>query len=160
MSVAFRRESDEEHLEPKFEIPIPVGPNLVTANGRALIAAQVDRFERMVAEAGPVVEKTDAAEALAKVKRDLRYWRTRLATAQFSPPPPEGRVGFGSRVRLSLNGVERTIDIVGGDEADPAAGRLAFTAPLARAVMGLGEGDLADFAGKPDAIEVLGVKFI
>ena len=33
MSVAFRRESDEEHKEPKFEIPIPVGPNLVTAAG-------------------------------------------------------------------------------------------------------------------------------
>ena len=36
MSVAFRRESDEEHLEPKFEIPIPVGPNLVTARGARL----------------------------------------------------------------------------------------------------------------------------
>ena len=30
MSVAFRRESDEEHLEPKFELPIPPGPNYVT----------------------------------------------------------------------------------------------------------------------------------
>ena len=27
MSVAFRRESDEEHKEPKFEIPLPSGPN-------------------------------------------------------------------------------------------------------------------------------------
>ena len=27
MSVAFRRESDEEHLEPIFEIPLPPGPN-------------------------------------------------------------------------------------------------------------------------------------
>ena len=33
MSVAFRRESDEEHKEPRFEIPIPVGPNLVTPAG-------------------------------------------------------------------------------------------------------------------------------
>ncbi|AYJ86820.1 nucleoside-diphosphate kinase [Sphingomonas paeninsulae] len=159
MSVAFRRESDEEHLEPKFEVPIPPGPNLVTVNGRALIAAQVEAFERAVAEAGPVIEKTDEAEALMRVKRDLRYWRARLATAQLSPPPPEGNVGFGSRVRLRLNGAERTIDIVGGDEADPANGRLAFTAPLARALMGLGEGDFADFAGKVDAIEVLAVHF-
>jgi len=30
MSVAFRRESDEEHLEPKFELPVPPGPNFVT----------------------------------------------------------------------------------------------------------------------------------
>ena len=26
MSVAFRRDSDEEHREPKFEIPLPAGP--------------------------------------------------------------------------------------------------------------------------------------
>ena len=40
MSVAFRRDSDEEHLEPKFELPVPVGPNLVTARGLALIELQ------------------------------------------------------------------------------------------------------------------------
>ena len=39
MSVAFCRESDEEHLEPKFELPIPPGPNLVTPRGLALIEA-------------------------------------------------------------------------------------------------------------------------
>ena len=43
MSVAFRRESDEEHLEPKFEIPIPPGPNLVTARGLALILDETYR---------------------------------------------------------------------------------------------------------------------
>ncbi len=36
MSVAFRRETDDEHLEPKFEIPIPPGPNRVTAQGPAM----------------------------------------------------------------------------------------------------------------------------
>ena len=40
MSVAFRRESDEEHKEPKFELPLPPGPNLVTARGLALIEAK------------------------------------------------------------------------------------------------------------------------
>ena len=37
MSVAFRRESDEEHKEPRFELPIPPGPNLVTAAGLATV---------------------------------------------------------------------------------------------------------------------------
>ena len=41
MSVAFRRESDEEHKEPKFELPLPPGPNLVTPRGLALIEAKV-----------------------------------------------------------------------------------------------------------------------
>ena len=46
MSVAFRREGDEEHLEPKFEIPIPPGPNLVTSRGLALIGARVAELLR------------------------------------------------------------------------------------------------------------------
>lgn len=150
MSVAFRRDSDEEHLEPKFELPIPVGPNLVTARGLALIEARVAELEALVASG---LEETPLAEA----KRDLRYWRTRLATAQLAPPPPEDEVAFGSRVRFRHNGAERSIDLVGDDEAEPAAGRIAFSAPLARALMGALAGEFVDFAGKEEAVEVLEV---
>ena len=45
MSVAFRRDSDEEHLEPKFELPIPLGPNLVTARGLELLETKVAELE-------------------------------------------------------------------------------------------------------------------
>ena len=48
MSVAFRRESDEEHLEPKFEIPIPPGPNLVTVRGLEQIRAKVTTLEALI----------------------------------------------------------------------------------------------------------------
>ena len=150
MSVAFRRESDEEHKEPKFEIPIPVGPNLVTGRGRTLIAARVAEIEAELG-AGPAEARAEA------LKRDLRYWRTRMATAEEAPPVPEGEAGFGTRVRFRLNGAEREIEIVGDDEADPAAGRIAFSAPLARALIGGGAGDFADFAGKADAIEIIDV---
>jgi transcription elongation GreA/GreB family factor len=148
VSVAFRRESDEEHKEPKFEIPIPVGPNLVTANGLALIEARVAELEAFVAG--------EPAEAeLEPAKRDLRYWRTRLATARLAPPPPADEVAFGSRVAFRQDGALRQIDIVGDDEADPAAGRIAFSAPLARALIGAGAGDRVDFAGRPEALEVV-----
>lgn len=50
------------------------------------------------------------------------------------------------------------IEIVGGDEADPAAGRLAFHAPLARAVIGAGAGDGVDFGGRAEAVEMLAVE--
>ena len=150
MSVAFRRESDEEHKEPRFELPIPVGPNLVTASGLAQIQARVEDLE---AEVNAAPEEPRLAEA----KRDLRYWRTRLATAQLAPPPPEGEVAFGSRVTFRYRGTTRSIDIVGDDEADPAAGRLSFSAPLARAMIGAAAGDLMDFGGEEEAVEVLGV---
>ena len=148
MSVAFRRDSDEEHREPRFELPIPAGPNLVTPHGLAQIESRVAELEAGLSGVG------DEAE-LAVAKRDLRYWRTRLATAQLQPPPHEDRVGFGSRVGFRLNGAHRTIEIVGDDEADPACGRIAFSAPLARALIGSNVGDIVDFGGKADAIEIV-----
>ena len=150
MSVAFRRESDEEHKEPRFELPIPPGPNLVTAAGLRLAESRVAELEAQVAA------ETDEL-ALAEAQRSLRYWRTRLATAELAPPPPADEAAFGSRVSFRLNGQDRTVDIVGDDEADPAAGKLAFSAPLARALIGAGPGDFSDFNGEADAIEIVSV---
>ena len=73
MSVAFRRESDEEHKEPRFELPIPAGPNLVTARGLSLIRTRVADLEATTGG-------DDAA--VADRKRTLTSWRTRLATAR------------------------------------------------------------------------------
>jgi transcription elongation GreA/GreB family factor len=150
VSVAFRRDSDEEHKEPRFELPIPVGPNLVTGRGLALIRARVAGLEASIAAGLGELE-------LEEAKRALRYWLTRQATAEPAPPPPEGEAGFGSRVRFRQGGVLRTIDIVGDDEAEPAAGRISFSAPLARALIGSGVGDLVDFAGRPEALEIVEV---
>ncbi|PSJ36699.1 GreA/GreB family elongation factor [Allosphingosinicella deserti] len=150
MSVAFRRESDEEHKEPRFELPLPPGPNLVTARGLAQIEAHV--AEREAAVQQPLDDDT-----LAIAQRELRYWRTRLATAQLAPPPPADQAAFGSRVTFTLNGQRKSVDIVGDDEADPHAGLISFSAPLARALIGAGVGDVADFGGKADAIEILAV---
>ena len=150
MSVAFRRESDEEHKEPRFELPIPPGPNLVTAAG-------LKQAETKVAELKLEVAREADEGRLAELQRTLRYWNTRLATAELAPPPPEGEAAFGSRVTFRLNGQLRTIQIVGDDEADPANGKIAFSAPLARALIGAGPGDYSDFAGKADAIEIVSV---
>jgi transcription elongation GreA/GreB family factor len=151
VSVAFRRESDEEHLEPSFAIPIPPGRNLVTAAGREAIAARVAELEALP----PPVDDEKARKALL---RDVTYWRQRLATAEIMPVPSGETVEFGCRVRLRLKGKEREIVLVGSDEADPAQGKLAYTAPLARAVMGAAAGDLVDFNGEDAVIEVLAVE--
>jgi transcription elongation GreA/GreB family factor len=150
VSVAFRRDCDEEHLEPRFELPIPAGPNLVTQRGLKQIEAHVARCEARVAAEADEMQLNDA-------KRDLRYWRKRLITAEIAPTPPPDQVAFGSRVTFEMNGAVRVINIVGCDEADPANGYIAFSAPLPRALMGTGAGDIAEFAGKHDAIEVIEV---
>lgn len=151
MSVAFRRESDEEHLEPKFERPIPPGPNLVTKRGLASIDDRIAELEIM---------RTQPADEtrLAEMARDLRYWRARKASARLTPPSTGDEAGFGSRISYRQNsGPIQSIDIVGQDEADPTNGRIAFSAPLARAFIDAGVGDRVDFAGKADAIEILAV---
>ena len=153
VSVAFRRESDEEHKEPRFEIPVPAGPNPVTARGLALILGRVEELEALVSS-----EKDETR--LEEAKRDLRYWHKRQATAVVAPPPPEDEAALGSRVGFRMGGQMRTIDIVGDDEADPAGGRIAFSAPLARALIGAGAGDMADFGGRADAIEIVSVAAI
>lgn len=151
MSVAFRRDGDEEHLEPKFERPLPPGPNYVTARGLALIESEVAALERAL----PAI--TEEA-TLAAAKRDLRYWRQRLATAEVRDAPSGQTVEFGCRVEFLLNGQPRTVELVGHDEADAGAGRIAFTAPLGRALLGAEVGDLADFNGRTDAIEIVAIR--
>ena len=153
MSVAFRREGDDEHLEPKFELPIPPGPNLVTARGLAQILGKIAELEAALAG---LSEET----RIAAVRRDLRYWHTRQTTAELMAEPDGSRVAFGTRVTFTLNDQPRTITIVGNDEADPAAGLLAFSAPLCRAMIGSEVGDLLDFAGNPDAIEILAIQVV
>lgn len=150
MSVAFRRESDEAHLEPTFELPIPPGPNLVTPRGTALIA------DKLAALASALAAERDE-EATKKLRREQRYWQTRRATAIETAPRDDGIVGFGSRVTYALAGTRRSVELVGDDEADPAAGKLAFSAPLARALMGAEAGERVDFNGRAEAIEIVSV---
>jgi transcription elongation GreA/GreB family factor len=153
MSVAFRRESDDEHLEPKFEIPIPPGPNLVTARGLAMIGQRVSELETVV------VGLTDEI-ALTAAKRDLRYWQTRQVTAELMPIPSGRKVEFGTSVTFTLNEKSRTLALVGDDQADPAGGLISYSAPLARALMGAEVGEVLPFGGKDDAIEVHSIKII
>lgn len=149
MSVAFRRESDDEHKEPEYELPIPIGANLVTPRGLRLLGEEVARIEALIAA-------TDGdEEARKKLQRQLRYFHTQQATADVQMPPAPGTVGIGARVRFTLNGAERVLTIVGHDEADPARGTIAFSAPIARAMMGAEAGESVEYQGREDAIGIL-----
>ena len=148
MSVAFRREQDDEHLEPKFELPIPPGPNLVTARGYALIEARLAEVEARLA---PELAEEDRK----KVLRDARYWRHQLTSAQVAPEPDGGTVAIGTVVTIEdADGKERRIEIVGHDEADPQSGRLAFSSPLARALMGAEAGEEVEFPAPGKIVRV------
>ena len=134
MSVAFRRDSDEEHKEPRFELPLPPGPNLVTQRGYDLMKARTEELEAAVPTAA-------SDEQLAELQRDLRYWRIRLATAQVAPVPSGDAVAFGTRVTIEDHGRLRSLTLVGHDEAQPASGLIAFASPIGQALIGAEAGE-------------------
>jgi len=151
MSVAFRRESDEEHLEPRFELPIPAGPNLVTSRGLQQIQARHDAVEASL-------QRGLGEDERKSVLREARYWRQRLVSAQLAPHPDGERVAIGTRVSFLQDGRARTIDVVGHDESEPAAGRIAFTAPLARALLDAEVGDEVEFVGSREPLCITSIQ--
>lgn len=156
MSRAFVREDDGSKAEVPPEHPVSAAPNLVTARGLRLIAAEIEALDAQIAA------ETDP-DHVARLRRDLRYWNLRHATARLvTPDPADPAAQFGARVtyRTSEDPAERTVVITGEDEADPAKGTLAYTAPLARALVGVGPGGEATLQLGPRRIEieVLGVE--
>jgi len=151
MSVAFRRESDEEHLEPRFELPIPPGPNLVTPRGLEQIQARNEELEAQLV--GTLSEEDRKA-----VLRDARYWRQRLASAQLAPTADGESVAFGTRVTFVRDGKSQILELVGHDESEPAANRIAFTAPLARALMDAEVGDEIELHGTEEPVRITAIE--
>ncbi|HEX8447635.1 MAG TPA: GreA/GreB family elongation factor [Sphingomonas sp.] len=157
MSVAFRRDSDEEHREPRPDLPIPAGPNLVTLRGLARITERATYWQSRLETA---LRSQADDDAVKEIRRNLRYWQARRATAQVAPVADGGVVAFGTRVTLIRDdGCQQLIDLVGDDEADPGEGRIAFGSPLARAIMGLMAGETATIrgGGKTAEIEVAAI---
>ena len=78
--------------------------------------------------------------------------------------PPSGKVIFGTTVELieEESGDEVTYQIVGEDEADINKGMISVTSPVARALIGKEEGDIAEVQtpGGVKEYEIISVKHI
>jgi transcription elongation GreA/GreB family factor len=144
MSRAFVKEQDDAP-EQLTERPVSASPNVVTARGLRLIDGEIEVLRRALAQAQADADKA----AIARASRDLRYWMQRRATAQvFTPPETPVQVGFGTVVAiLRENGRRLRLAIVGEDEASPGEGRIAYTSPMARALLGRIVGELVDIPG-------------
>ncbi len=144
MSRAFVSEQAEDAKAAQLpERPVSPAPNLVTARGLAQIEAHIAALQAELAAADD--------QARPRFQRDLRYWRARQVSARLTPPPAQpGEVAFGTSVAIEHSGKRTTWRIVGEDEADPARNLLAWTAPLAQALLGAEPGDTVEpGAGRP-----------
>jgi transcription elongation GreA/GreB family factor len=159
MAVAFTREEDYEAQAANLpDRPVSAHPNLVTATGLAAIEAELANaraaYAAAQAEGGIAADRT----AMARATRDLRYWSARRGNAQLTEPVLEdGKVQFGRTVEIEReDGRKQTFRIVGEDEADPALGSVSYVSPLARALLGKAEGDVATVGG--GEVEVVAVR--
>lgn len=140
MSRAFTKEeapSDPVFIPPRA--PLPAGAtNYVTPTGLDLLHAERDDLdaERTTLEA--MENEDERKRALAVNAGRLADLNARIASARVlrhDPVPDEVR--FGATVTLKTEGGdERRFTIVGVDEAAEALDRVAFLAPIARAVTG------------------------
>lgn len=77
---------------------------------------------------------------------------------------PGGKVVFGATVDLidEETGKEVTYQIVGEDEADISKGMISITSPIARALIGKEEGDIAEVQapGGIKEYEILAVRYV
>jgi transcription elongation factor GreB len=155
MSRAFVKEQDDLPPDAPPELQISEHPNLVTPRGLRLIEQKL--FELNEALTG---EPDEAVKA--RLLRDLRYWTQRRASAQLVEHNVRDQdVVFGSEVTVRRHdGPPETWEIVGEDEADPAAGRISHTSPVAAALIGARAGETIEVPDRkpPLELEVISVR--
>ncbi len=140
MSRAFTKEDDAGEDLP--ERPVPAGPNYMTPRGLEMLKAQgrelVIRREKAKVEGGD----------LRPFDRDLRYLEARIDSALVVPPGAGPEIRFGARVTIEEeNGQQKTLQIVGEDEARTEPTFLSWSSPLALAMMGTRAGDHVTWEG-------------
>jgi transcription elongation factor GreB len=183
MSKAFTRETDNDGDDEEDSValpPLPAGSrNYMTPQGYARLRAELldlmDNERPKVVEAvhwaarnGDRSENGDyiyGKKRLREIDRRIRFLTKRLEIAEVTDPAVHfgaDQVFFGATVTYADNaGVERTVTIMGVDEADSARAQVSWISPVARALLKTREGDVARLvtpAGVQE-IEVLKVTY-
>jgi len=133
-------------------------PRFITAAGFARLRAEYE--ELFGTERPKLVETISWAAAngdrsengdyiygrkkLREIDRRLGYLAKVMKAARVVDPATQSRdqIRFGATVELAdEDDARRTLTIVGDDEADASAGRIGWSAPLARALVGAKVGD-------------------
>jgi len=182
MSKAFTKETDadsDDAVDEAPENPIPGGKNYVTPAGFQKLSeelAQLCKVERpkiveivsWAAGNGDRSENGDyiyGKKRLREIDRRIRYLTKRHESAEVVDPARQMRrdqVFFGATVTYARDdGEEKTIRIVGIDEADLDAGLVSWISPIARALLKARVGDTAKLrtpAGEEN-IEVIDISY-
>jgi transcription elongation factor GreB len=182
MSKAFVRDDTEDDTAdlPDDAPAIPAGiKNYITAEGHRRLQEEMRRLLRD--ERPKVVETVSWAagngdrsengdylygkKRLREIDRRVRFLTKRLEIAEIVDPARQTRrdqVFFGATVTYAdPHGAEKTVTIVGIDEADADIGQVSWISPIARALMKAHEGDIVELRTPTgiEPIEVLEIRY-
>lgn len=154
-------------------------PNYITPAGYAALKAEYDQL--LGTERPAIVEVVSWAagngdrsengdylygrKRMREIDRRLGFLAKRMKAAKVVDPAraeDRGRVYFGATVTIAdEDDNQRTVTIVGDDEADAGTGRIGWQAPLARALKGAAVGDLrtVELPAGPREYEVLSIAY-
>jgi transcription elongation factor GreB len=180
MSKAFTRETDAGDEDDVALPELPGGgKNYMTPQGFARLRAELlqlmdDERPKVVEAVHWAAKNGDRSEngdyiygkkRLREIDRRIRFLTKRLEIAEVTDPTVhhgQDQVFFGATVTYAdESGQERTVTIMGIDEADSAQGQVSWISPIARALLKAREGDVVKLVTPVGAqeIEVLEVRY-
>jgi transcription elongation factor GreB len=181
MSKAFTRETDHDDEDDGPSLPaLPAGSkNYITPAGYARLRGEL--LELIDVERPKVVEIVHWAASngdrsengdyiygkkrLREIDRRIRFLTQRLEIAQVSDPAVHrggDQVFFGATVTYAqADGLERTVTIMGVDEADSLANQVSWISPIARTLLKSRVGDVLKLVSPlgVQEIEILDVQY-
>jgi transcription elongation factor GreB len=183
MSKAFTKEDgggEEDDDLPPGAVALPAGArNYITPAGfrrlqdehQRLLRVERPEVVRSVSWAASNGDRSENGDyiygkrRLREIDRRIRFLTRRLDIAVVVDPGRQenrDQVFFGATVTYLRNGgAEETITIVGVDEVDPAAGRVSWVSPVARALIKAREGDTVALRTPQgvDELEIVSVSY-
>jgi transcription elongation factor GreB len=180
MSKAFVKETDDDIELPDEAPVIPAGvKNYMTLEGQRHMEEELRRLLReerpktveIVAWAAGNGDRSEngdylyGKQRLREIDRRVRFLTKRLESAEVVDPRQQTRrdqVFFGASVTYAnQHGAEKTVTIVGIDEADVDRGQVSWISPIARALLKAHAGDTVDLRTptRIEQIEVLEIRY-
>lgn len=166
MSRGFVKEDDQEEIPmvpPRADLPEGVA-NYVTQTGMNELLAEK---QTMVKEREQIdsTNENEKRIALNHINAKLQLLNNRIATARIVKLDDQSsdEIRFGALIKLKVQANNRTqnLQIVGVDEADFAKGKIAFTSPLAKALINKKVGEKAILARGQEKLvfEILNIAY-
>mgnify|MGYP003121083688 CR=1 FL=1 len=169
MSRGFVKEDDQEEAPfiPARSVLPPGEINYVTPFGYEKLIHEKSELEQSISNLD-MEEGKDRRHALAILNGKLNLLNDRISAARILNPmeQPQNEIRFGALISFKFRtgeqkGSVKEFQIVGVDEADIKENKIAFVAPLAKALTGkkIGETSEVFMAGKLQELEIISIKY-